>query len=1605
MLASEKNTLTGTLDLDNDRTIVDPNDYTHALNIRNGLNEAGKFNIVTNVKGNTIVPYTQPTGVNEVIGSYENTSDGKCFYFVYNSNESHQIRVYDPNTGVITLIAESSVFGWTQGQNITHINLVDDKILKWTDSKPRSLNVEKAQLEGKAKCWEVYFTYDDTNVANTPVVYALLNGALVGSFIYQWNTQTLEQFADEINNEAFNTGLTAEACGDILKVCQNTAQNGWEVQGEYPNFGTLSIAVADNFYPEITEAIIDAAKYPQNCPPRVQLKQDNTTTYNNIEQRIFQFATRVVYDDFERSVFSPYSDIGLSGCSANLNYIEVNFTEDRLNATNELPLIRAIELYARQQNTSETEVQVDGNWKLVRYIERQDLWQFNNAVGANIFDFYNDGQYTTIDAATAIRQYDRIPIEPTDDKYSISQEFADSRIFYGNFVENYDRPCINADLTVDFNENLRGKRFNISIEIGVYSQSFFKNGGTNFSGMIHNLGDNFPVFGAINNAGALLGTGTLFQQFLPEGGWPVYVPGFEYIAISKQIPIVALPQNQDNSVDTSSGAAINDVNAYYSVDPNPDIYSVATLVGLPAGEYPIRLASHLCSFGDLTGKGDYYDLNNGLAYQQTSTYLRYYVGGVFTEASPYEYPEITIKVKNDGTYEIKGRGGLVIDNGVASPSGNILAGRYYVEDVLWQDALSISTPGGLSIVNGYLVDSNGSSSEQNIYDVGFIGMELQNVTIRHEGTDLNGTETRPTDHNGFFWFSGNPDLGPLSFRSISASSVNGTSGSPLEIKGFADTMYESSFFQFGTIPAQTELGGVLDQFTERDLIRCQQRFSPSVSVTGESTLPGVSVEVYSELLVPNSNPQVSDECRTTISGTVVDSGGVGVGGVSVVYERNGRQEFTDGNGDFSIVVYGDAAEGLNRRILDRLIFNSDNNCQVLFNGFPYTSVPIDISFFGIDYNITVPYAPGFLNPIVGDPYGNRFNRYLKAGGSYKFALMHVDTVNRRHNLYTDTGLEIYYPFITEDVNDYFPSIASQQADGFFDTTVTLNSTPPAWADKLYVLRTKDTIYGEFLQFPISEALYVERFNSDDDSIVQTNYQAGNANKIYLGFEQSILNYTDFKPENKKSWTFQEGDRIRFIRREDASLYDSFIDLSINGSVGGYFVIDNLDDLGEVKAGTLVEVYRRRPQDDEELFYEIHQCIDIENGAYAQTSITLDTGDTYRRDRIVPVSGSGAFNYYIEDDSVSDFYSSEVEDIGRINIDDNTFGRLERTNAIVFSNKYIAGSKTNGLSSFEPLNITDIGRNFGDIKAMRVTDSGDLREVLLTIFENRTVSFYIGTSIITDLSGSDLVSLSNEVLGQYRALKGDYGTINPESLAAKDGKVYFWDAIRRKYVRYDVNGLTPISDQKVKSFADLITAPKVIGAYDDGYDDYVTTYLSETDQNTISFSEAKDGWGSFFSYIPEYYGTSFESLLSFRDGELWRHDTNATRNNFYGTQYNSQVRVINKPSPLSMKMWYHIVVKGNSIWYSPNINTEPDASYPTGMSSRILKGNWGLYEGYWKADFLRDLNDPAFLGVASAIVNARQLRGSNLEILLENDNTSLADIRMVECFISPSEQTN
>jgi hypothetical protein len=127
--------------------------------------------------------------------------------------------------------------------------------------------------------------------------------------------------------------------------------------------------------------------------------------------------------------------------------------------------------------------------------------------------------------------------------------------------------------------------------------------------------------------------------------------------------------------------------------------------------------------------------------------------------------------------------------------------------------------------------------------------------------------------------------------------------------------------------------------------------------------------------------------------------------------------------------------------------------------------------------------------------------------------------------------------------------------------------------------------------------------------------------------------------------------------------------------------------------------------------------------------------------------------------------------------------------------------------------------------------------------------------------------------------------------------------------------------------------------------------------TLSYSESSKGWPSFYSFIPEFMIGMNSFFYSFKGGNIWRHNTNENRNEYYGvpgTQAPSTITSVFNPEPtLSIKLFKTLsyeatttVVDSNEArWQCTRLLTDLTDGSPGSMLETYFEekeGEWFSY---------------------------------------------------------------
>ena len=623
---------------------------------------------------------------------------------------------------------------------------------------------------------------------------------------------------------------------------------------------------------------------------------------------------------------------------------------------------------------------------------------------------------------------------------------------------------------------------------------------------------------------------------------------------------------------------------------------------------------------------------------------------------------------------------------------------------------------------------------------------------------------------------------------------------------------------------------------------------------------------------------------------------------------------------------------------------------------------------------------------------------LKAGATHGIGIVYYDFANR-------SGLT-NIPYLANQKLFYVPHFMERGIpSGYFSTPIGvdifINHLPPDWATHYQIVYTgnqtcayQPSAYQGFIQCKLNNV----------------------ANSSTPGATQATLNelsvFNSSTPEvTGLVYGFTAGDRIRFISDVNSDFLPAYEDVEIISYNSATETITFKTPLISVSTGMLVEIYTPKIQTTETPYYEIGEVFSIVNGVHSGSSqdqsidanglvvnpaiVELrEVGDVYLRYRLTT-------DRQIEDYSFSDFYDSDSWDKGRPNIVDNNIKRTYRPTTIRYSQPFIPETNINGLSRFDDFDFEAYDQQYGDIRLLYSADR------VLNVFQRLKVGRVgISQSTIYSADGtSAAVSRVDKVLNEIIYYIGEYGIgNNPESFAVYGNSKYFVDAKRGVVCRLGGDGITPISEYKMHNYfndvlmlLDNSNKPYSIkGVYDVRFDEYIIHLLSEDVDVAIAFSEQKNRWVTYYSYTPDFMVSNGVGLLRFKDGQLYKTNTNSQYNNFLGLQYNSQIKLLSNVEPNKIKLFTNITQDATSVW------NMVEATNQYGQKTSLLESDFEDVEGVYKASLLRDENTP---NVALPLIEGDEMRSHSLAITLENDSTDFSKLFSVGVGVTLSELTN
>lgn len=676
-----------------------------------------------------------------------------------------------------------------------------------------------------------------------------------------------------------------------------------------------------------------------------------------------------------------------------------------------------------------------------------------------------------------------------------------------------------------------------------------------------------------------------------------------------------------------------------------------------------------------------------------------------------------------------------------------------------------------------------------------------------------------------------------------------------------------------------------------------------------------------------------------------------------------------------------------------------DNVTASLSGTDTIVVTADGGAVGVTFDLTANSIVAYEGPI----------KSFKRNATHSLGIIYHDAFGRLGTVQNTDDLNFF-------VEPQWNVLATQRGKAY--PSINISHAPPTWATGYYIAMTANesiarnpTGYAGFVVTKIASA-------------------SASGGTRTLGIDDLFDYNNDVVPGGGiLSYDFTPGDRIRVLQNATPAYVTTQIDLEILSYDSGNQDITVRDDSNMIiDTDFICEIYTPKKgvvSSDQNIYFQLGRRFDIVTdvnsnrvhagstqdqiiGVGAQPAIiTLDDeGDVYLRFR--PDDGvlAVAPDTYVEDYNAFDQFRSNFYDRGKPNRIDKTASETRREATVRYSGQFFPDTNINGLSTFLDGNFEDYDKNYGSIQRMYTENAR-----IIVFQELKVGQIFVNENILLSATGNPAVQTSDTVLYEkMQYYSGEYGiSRNPESFAVYGMAKYFTDSNRQAVLRLSGDGITNISrtynthslfSGYFREINQQSTRTLIKGAYDITNGHYVVNLPNlggSFPSQTLVFDEEKNGWTSFFSYIPDWMIGITNRLITFGSGGLYTHETNTTRNNFYGVQYNSEIDVVSNIEPDAVKTYDSIDVLSNSLWLVPEATNL--GGQETDMSQT---SDWQDHEGVYKAAYWFDKNTP---NVSNPVTQGDVMRGHELTTKLQNTSTDQVELYGVHIRCTTSELTN
>jgi hypothetical protein len=337
---------------------------------------------------------------------------------------------------------------------------------------------------------------------------------------------------------------------------------------------------------------------------------------------------------------------------------------------------------------------------------------------------------------------------------------------------------------------------------------------------------------------------------------------------------------------------------------------------------------------------------------------------------------------------------------------------------------------------------------------------------------------------------------------------------------------------------------------------------------------------------------------------------------------------------------------------------------------------------------------------------------FKSLSSYQAGVVFADQALRKCGVVTASSLQQTIPPRTFD----YTSGNTIGLNWSLSNTGALTEIPD-WAYYYAVVLTRNQKTRYFLQGLDTAPKYAERDSAGAYVFTATSYNVTTT----VGVAINLLSLGKFEA----GYTYEDGDMMVLIKSDD-----TIIELPIVAQDGDYVILQK-KDLGTLSTYQF-EIYKPyKPSTENEPFCEMGEWFPVNNPTLSSRNYSQLSG-SFRPDAYIIQRSYSSTLYYAEAMSPNDkYYQKWYTDHGRINIVTKE-GQKRLKTEVIFSDVYVQGTTTNGLSAFHPLNQDILPYELGEI--MKLQPASKIQEegnVLLSIGRNQTISLYIGETQVTN----------------------------------------------------------------------------------------------------------------------------------------------------------------------------------------------------------------------------------------------------------------------------------